>query len=61
MRAYDDASDSFLVLDVARYKFPPVWITTADLYDAMNTFDAESGKTRGFIVVSAPAKKPSSK
>ena len=59
--AYDDASDSFLVLDVARYKFPPVWITTADLYDAMNTFDAESGKTRGFIVVSAPAKKPSSK
>jgi hypothetical protein len=56
--AYDDATDSFLVLDVARYKFPPVWITTADLYDAMNTFDAEAGKTRGFIVVSAPAAKP---
>jgi glutathione-S-conjugate glycine hydrolase len=57
LAAYDDATDSFLVLDVARYKFPPVWITTTDLYDAMNTYDSESGKTRGFLVVSAPAAK----
>ena len=59
--AYDDATDSFLVLDVARYKFPPVWITTPVLYDAMNTFDAVSGKTRGFIVVSAPPAKANPK
>ena len=53
LAAYDEATDSFLILDVARYKFPPVWVTAADLFDAMNTLDTESGKTRGFIVVSA--------
>ncbi|MPY76701.1 MAG: glutathione gamma-glutamylcysteinyltransferase [Alphaproteobacteria bacterium] len=53
LAAYDEPSDSFLVLDVARYKFPPVWVTVADLFDAMNTLDTDSGKTRGFIVVSA--------
>jgi hypothetical protein len=53
LAAYDEATDSFLILDVARYKFPPAWVTTADLFDAMNTLDTDSGKTRGFIVVSA--------
>ena len=53
LAAYDEPSDSFLILDVARYKFPPVWVTAADLFDAMNTLDTDSGKTRGFIVVSA--------
>lgn len=53
LAAYDETSDSFLILDVARYKFPPVWVKAADLFDAMNTLDTDSGKTRGFIVVSA--------
>ena len=53
--AYDAATDSFLILDVARYKFPPVWVPAEDLFRAMNTMDSDSGKTRGFIVVSAPA------
>lgn len=51
--AYDEATDSFLILDVARYKFPPVWVTAEDLFNAMNTLDTDSGKTRGFVVVSA--------
>lgn len=55
LAAYDEATDSFLILDVARYKFPPVWVPAADLFDAMNTLDSESGQTRGFIVVSAGA------
>jgi len=55
LAAYDEETDSFLILDVARYKFPPVWVSTADLFTAMSTLDTESGKTRGFIVVSAPA------
>jgi hypothetical protein len=55
LAAYDDATDSFLILDVARYKFPPVWVSTADLFAAMNTLDTVSHKTRGFLVVSAPA------
>jgi len=55
LAAYDEKSDSFLILDVARYKFPPVWVSAADLFTAMSTFDADSGRTRGFLVVSAPA------
>lgn len=51
--AYDEASDSVLMLDVARYKYPPLWIPTAQLFAAMNTTDIDSGKTRGYLVVRA--------
>lgn len=50
--AYNEESDRFLVLDVARYKYPPVWVEAADLWQAMATTDSTSGKTRGFILVS---------
>jgi hypothetical protein len=50
LAAYDSETDRFLVLDVARYKYPPVWVAADDLFDAMNT---EAGRTtRGFVVVS---------
>ncbi len=51
--AYDEPSDSFLIMDVARYKFPPVWVRADDLFKAMNTQDSEIPKSRGFILVSA--------
>jgi len=52
--AYDEKADRFLILDVARYKYPPVWVTTADLFDAMNTIDpVNEGKTRGYVLVSS--------
>ncbi|TIT66446.1 MAG: glutathione gamma-glutamylcysteinyltransferase, partial [Mesorhizobium sp.] len=35
LAAYDAETDRFLILDVARYKYPPVWVTTADLFNAM--------------------------
>ena len=51
--AYDEKSDRFLILDVARYKYPPVWVKTADLFDAMNTPDPDNdNKTRGYVLVS---------
>lgn len=50
--AYDDASDRFLMLDVARYKYPPLWIPAADLFAAMNTNDVASGRSRGWLAVS---------
>ena len=51
--AYDEKSDRFLILDVARYKYPPVWVKTADLFDAMNTPDSDNdNKTRGYVLVS---------
>jgi hypothetical protein len=53
LAAYDAKSDRFLILDVARYKYPPVWVTTEDLYKAMNTTDADNdGKHRGYVLVS---------
>lgn len=54
--AYDAKTDRFLILDVARYKYPPVWVTAADLYAAMNTTDADNdNKTRGYVLVSKGA------
>ena len=54
LAAYDAKSDRFLVLDVARYKYPPVWVKTTDIFDAMNTPDAANdNKTRGYVLVTA--------
>jgi hypothetical protein len=54
LAAYDAKADRFLILDVARYKYPPVWVKTADIFAAMNTLDAANdNKTRGFVLVTA--------
>jgi hypothetical protein len=54
LAAYDAKADRFLILDVARYKYPPVWVKTADMFAAMNTPDAvNDNKTRGFVLVAA--------
>jgi hypothetical protein len=56
LAAYDARADRFLILDVARYKYPPVWVKTTDIFDAMNTPDASNdNKTRGFVLVTAAA------
>jgi hypothetical protein len=57
--AYDQKADRFLILDVARYKYPPVWVSTADLFNAMNTTDADNqNKTRGYVLVSSQGAAP---
>jgi hypothetical protein len=54
LAAYDSKSDRFLILDVARYKYPPVWVSASDLFTAMNTTDSDNdNKTRGFVVIAA--------
>ena len=52
LAAYNKETDRFLILDVSRYKYPPVWVKTVDLWNAMNTVDSTSDKTRGFVLVS---------
>jgi hypothetical protein len=53
LAAYDDKADRFLIFDVARYKYPPVWVATSDLFDAMNTNDSDNNnKTRGYVLIS---------
>lgn len=49
--AYNKETDRFLILDVSRYKYPPVWVKAFDLWQAMATVDSDSGKTRGFVLV----------
>ena len=52
LAAYNAVMDRLVVHDVARYKYPPVWVPTERLWSAMNTVaDKTSGKTRGFVVV----------
>lgn len=52
LAAYNEQSDRFLMLDVARYKYPPAWIKATDLWQAMNTEDADARAKRGFVIVS---------
>ncbi|MBO3463208.1 phytochelatin synthase family protein [Aetokthonos hydrillicola Thurmond2011] len=50
--AYNQKNDRVLIMDVSRYKYPPVWVKTTDLWRAMATVDPASNKTRGFVSVS---------
>lgn len=49
--AYDKRSDRLLILDVARYRYPPIWVKTTDLWQAMHTIDDQSHAYRGFVIV----------
>ena len=51
--AYHEQSDRFLILDVSRYKYPPVWVKAEELWQATTTMDSDSGKTRGLVLVDA--------
>ena len=52
LAAYDVETDRFLILDVSRYKYPPVWVAASELFGAMNTTDADNqDRTRGFVLV----------
>ncbi|HVE81702.1 MAG TPA: phytochelatin synthase family protein [Myxococcales bacterium] len=58
LAAYHEGTDRFLVLDVARFRYPPYWAKAEDLFKAMNTTDMDSGKSRGYVLVSAAAGAP---
>lgn len=52
LAAYDAETDRFLILDVSRYKYPPVWATAADVFAAMDTTDSDNqNRTRGYVLV----------
>ncbi len=55
LAAYDENTDRFLILDVARFKYPPVWVEAGELFAAMNTADpGNEGRSRGYLLI-APA------
>jgi glutathione gamma-glutamylcysteinyltransferase len=50
---YHPERDLALVLDVARFKYPPHWVPLDRLWEAMKPLDPESGRPRGFLVLEA--------
>lgn len=49
--AYNDTTKQALILDVARYKYPPAWVDTEALLGAMQTTDSTSKLSGGYLVV----------
>ena len=49
---YHVDKDMCLIMDVARFKYPPHWVKTQVLYDAMCRIDKSCNKTRGWIMAS---------
>ncbi|KAK9201458.1 hypothetical protein WN944_016661 [Citrus x changshan-huyou] len=48
-----------LILDVARFKYPPHWVPLTLLWGAMDTIDEATGHPRGFMIISRFHKAPS--
>ncbi|KAJ0963725.1 hypothetical protein J5N97_028847 [Dioscorea zingiberensis] len=49
---YHAGSDMALILDVARFKYPPHWVPVSLLWEAMDTIDETTGHPRGFMLIS---------
>lgn len=49
--------DLLLVMDTARFKYPPFWVPVRDMWHAMGELDDEksgNGTPRGYFVISSP-------
>lgn len=48
---YHAGKDMVLIMDVARFKYPPHWVSVPLLWEAMQTVDSETQRSRGYLVV----------
>jgi glutathione gamma-glutamylcysteinyltransferase len=48
---YLGSRDLALILDVARFKYPPHWVPAERLWNAMNTVDPTTGRARGWVAL----------
>lgn len=48
---YHAAKDMVLILDVARFKYPPHWVPLSLLWEAMDTVDGATGHRRGYALL----------
>lgn len=55
---YHPDKDMVLILDVARFKYPPHWVSLPTLFAAMQTIDSASQRSRGYISVTAAPQRP---
>ncbi|CAJ1900296.1 unnamed protein product [Sphenostylis stenocarpa] len=56
---YHTGRDMVLVLDVARFKYPPHWVPLTLLWEAMSTIDQATGLPRGYMLISRLNRAPS--
>ncbi|XP_046360821.2 glutathione gamma-glutamylcysteinyltransferase 2-like [Haliotis rufescens] len=49
---YHPGKDLVLILDTARFKYPPHWVPLDLIYKAMKEIDQDTGKPRGLMVMS---------
>lgn len=49
---YHKEKDLVLIMDVARFKYPPYWVPLSQLWEAMAEPDKMSGEPRGYFVIS---------
>ncbi|XP_043707591.1 glutathione gamma-glutamylcysteinyltransferase 1-like isoform X2 [Telopea speciosissima] len=49
---YHAGTDMALILDVARFKYPPHWVPLTLLWEAMDIVDEATGQRRGFMLIS---------
>ena len=47
---YHKEDDRVLILDVARFKYPPHWVSLSVLYEAMFLLDSSTNQPRGIIL-----------
>jgi glutathione gamma-glutamylcysteinyltransferase len=52
---YHSERDLVLLLDVARFKYPPHWIAAETLWHAMHALDPTVGRSRGWLALRAGA------
>ena len=50
---YHCGRDLVLILDVARFKYPPHWVPLTMLYEAMSCLDPVTGLPRGYLLMSS--------
>lgn len=55
---YHAGRDMALILDVARFKYPPHWVPLTLLWQAMANIDTTTGQHRGFMLISRPHTEP---
>jgi len=53
---YHSGRDMVLILDTARFKYPPHWVSLELLFDAMSAVDPATRRPRGFLHLKAPEK-----
>jgi len=53
---YHEGTDSVLIMDVARFKYPPHWVPLREVAAAMSCIDKDTGRTRGYLHLRAHPK-----